>query len=106
MNPIQSTFSEKGESIMFDFKVAVKGSDDQLTIYPNPAKDYLYISTLDNTSARILLKSSTGRTLLDQISESNAFEPVSIDMTPYAPGQYLVTVEFGDQVFNRTIVKL
>ena len=96
----------KGESIMFDFKVAVKDFDNQLDIYPNPAKDYLYISTLDNTSARILLKSSTGRALLDLTSDISAFEPARIDMTANAPGQYQVTVEFGGQVFNRTIVKL
>ena len=96
----------KGESILFDFKVAVKDFDNQLDIYPNPVKDYLYISTLDNTSARILLKSSTGRALLDQTSDVSAFEPARIDMTANAPGQYKVTVEFGGQVFNRTIVKL
>ena len=96
----------KGESILFDFKVAVKDFDNQLDIYPNPVKDYLYISTLDNTSARILLKSSTGRALLDLTSDVSAFEPARIDMTANAPGQYQVTVEFGGQVFNRTIVKL
>ena len=96
----------KGESVTFDFKVAVKDSNDPVGIYPNPIKDYMYISTLEKTSARIILNSSTGRTLLNQTSESSAFEPACIDMRPYAPGQYKVTVEFGGQVFNRTIVKL
>ena len=95
-----------GESIKLDFKVAVKDSNDPLSIYPNPVKDYVYISTLDKASARIILNSSTGRTVLDQTSESSAFEPARIDMTNYAPGQYKVTVEFGRRVFNRTIVKL
>ena len=64
------------------------------------------VSTMDEMPTHIRVLSSTGKVVYDQTSDVSAFEPARIDMTANAPGQYKVTVEFGGQVFNRTIVKL
>ena len=96
----------RGLKCTLPFKVLVKDPSSPLTMYPNPVVDYLNVSTMEEMPTHVRILSSTGKVVYDQTSDVSAFEPARIDMTANAPGQYQVTVEFGGQVFNRTIVKL
>lgn len=96
----------RGLKCTLPFKVLVKDPSSPLTMYPNPVVDYLNVSTMEEMPTHVRILSSTGKVVYDQTSDVSAFEPARIDMTANAPGQYKVTVEFGGQVFNRTIVKL
>lgn len=96
----------RGLSCTLTFKVLVKDPSDPLSLYPNPVVDWLTISTMDEAETSMTIVSSTGRTLYENTEMVSAFEPARIDMTTYAPGQYLVTVAFGGEKYKRTIVKL
>ena len=96
----------KGKSVTFTFKVLIKDPSDPLSLYPNPVIDYLQVGLLEEVKASIKIISSTGKTIYDQTTDVSAFEPASIDMTACSPGQYKVIVEFGGNVFDRSIVKL
>ena len=96
----------RGLTCTLPFKVLVKDPSTPMSLYPNPVVDYLNVSTMDEMPTHITIFSSTGKTVYDQTSDVSAFEPARIDMTACPPGQYKVTVEFGEYVFNRSIVKL
>ena len=96
----------RGLTCTLPFKVLVKDPSTPMSLYPNPVIDYLNVSTMDEMPTHITILSSTGKTVYDQTSDVSAFEPARIDMTACPPGQYKVTVEFGEFVFNRSIVKL
>lgn len=96
----------RGLTCTLPFKVLVKDPSTPMTMYPNPVVDYLNVSTMEEMPTHIVVLSSTGKTVYDQTSDVSAFDPARIDMTACAPGQYKVTVEFGEYEFERTIVKL
>lgn len=96
----------RGLKCTLPFKVLVKDPSTPMTMYPNPVTDYLNVSTMEVMPTHIVVLSSTGKTVYDQTSDVSAFDPARIDMTACAPGQYKVTVEFGEYEFERTIVKL
>ena len=96
----------RGLTCTLTFKVLVKDPSSPMTMYPNPVVDFLNVSTMDMMPTHIVVVSSTGKTIYDQTTDVSAFEPARIDMTSCAPGQYKVTVEFGDNVYDRSIVKL
>ena len=96
----------RGLKCTLPFKVLVKDPSSPMTMYPNPVTDYLNVSTMEEMPTHIVVLSSTGKTVYDQTSDVSAFDPARIDMTSCAPGQYKVTVEFGEYEFERTIVKL
>lgn len=96
----------RGLQCTLPFKVMVKDPSSPLTLYPNPVVDHLNISTLELKPTHVSIISSTGQLVYDNVSDVSAFEPAKIDMTSCAPGQYQVTVTFGEHEFKRTIVKL
>ena len=96
----------RGLSCTLPFKVLVKDPSSPMTMYPNPVVDFLNVSTMEEMPTHITVYSSTGKTIYDQTTDVSAFEPASIDMTACSPGQYKVIVEFGGNVFDRSIVKL
>lgn len=96
-----------GESVTTEFRVAVRSGDDPLSIYPNPVKTKLYISTgKEESDTKIILSGQTGRVFINETVKASAFNPAVIDMTPYAPGVYLVTVEFEGKTYTKNIVKI
>lgn len=88
------------------FRVVVRDPSVSVTMYPNPVKDYLNISTLDVAQTNIRIVSATGQTVYDETGDVSAFYPAKIDMKSCAPGVYNVTVSFGGDTYQRTIVKL
>lgn len=96
----------RSEGCSLTFKVAVKDASDPLEVYPNPVTDYLNIRTLDETNTNIVITSSTGQIILDESMTMSVFNPVKVDMTPYAPGIYSVSVTLQGKQYKKTIVKL
>lgn len=96
----------RGEKVTFNFKVTVKDPSDPLSLYPNPVKDYLYVATLDMAETHIQVYNSTGRLMVGLTAQVSAAEPAQIDMRDYAPGTYVVKVEFGGKEYKKNIVKL
>ena len=96
----------RGEKVTFTFKVTVKDPSDPLSLYPNPVKDYLNVSTLDLADTEIIISSSTGKVMFRDVMKVSAQDPARIDMSSYVPGTYSVQVRFGGKEFKKNVVKL
>lgn len=60
------------------------------TFYPNPAKDFLYLSTTDNKTKTVIVSAMDGRVIFNQ--QFNAGQPVSVSLQNISSGIYAVTV--------------
>jgi len=96
----------RGESVTLGFKVQIKDPAEPVSVYPNPVKDFVNVSTLDPADTHIRIVSQTGRTVYDKTSVVSGYDPARIDMTSCAPGVYSITVTFGGKDYVQNIVKL
>ena len=96
----------RGLSCTLKFKVLVKDPSKPVEAFPNPVKDWLTVSTMDEASTRISIVSSTGQSVYDVTAPVSAFDPALIDMSGCAPGMYKLSVEFEGQSYVKNIVKL
>ena len=96
----------RGQSVEFDFKVLVKDTSDPLSLYPNPVKDFLNVSTVDLADTEIVISSSTGKVMYHDVMKVSALQPARIDMSSYVPGTYSVQVRFGGKEYKKNVVKL
>ena len=96
----------RGQTCTLTFKVVVKDPKKPLEVYPNPVVDWLNISTMDVEQTHVVIVSSTGQTVYDEIMDVGAVAPAKIDMTGCAPGVYDLQVSFSGADYKRTIVKL
>ena len=87
------------------FKVAVPDPDKPVSVYPNPVKDMLYVSTGSLASTLITIYSETGKKVFETTSDVSMVSPANIDMSRQAPGKYLVKVKIGSNEYKKTIVK-
>ena len=96
----------RGQSVEFDFKVLVKDPSDPLSLYPNPVKEFLNVSTVDLADTEIVISSSTGKVMYHDVMKVSALQPARIDMSSYVPGTYSVQVRFGGKEYKKNVVKL
>lgn len=97
----------RGEKALIIFKVLVQKEGIKYHAYPNPVKDYLYITNNETNliSMYIMIVSSSGNTVYKGNTEASAFEPAVIDMSSFAPGQYMAIISFGGNTYKKTIIK-
>ncbi len=103
---IITAFDSRGLKCTLTFRVAVKDPSTPVSVYPNPVKDFVNVSTMDAAETNVKIVSSTGKVVYDQTGEVSAFYPARVDMMDCAPGVYDVTVTFGGTSYKNTIVKL
>jgi hypothetical protein len=72
-----------------------------LTVYPNPVKDVLTITGLKQ-SGMVLLFSAAGKLLQQQ---NAAAQTITIDMSMYANGIYLLQYQSNGETVNQKIIK-
>lgn len=96
----------RSKKVTFNFKVNVKDPSDPLAVYPNPARDYVNVGTLDMAETTISIYSSTGKLCYEQTSQVSGTEPAKINVKEFAPGVYSIVVSFGGNEYKKTFVKL
>ncbi len=72
----------------------------QLTIYPNPATDVLYIPAIPDMNG-ITIRDLSGKIIIE-VKNSH---PSSIDISKLSPGIYMVNIQTGDTSIVRKILK-
>ena len=81
--------------------------NSNVIVYPNPAKDELFILALDNASPleQIELRSIDGKVVYSQHSPSS--KQIKISTTSFSAGVYLLglTNENGDRSFKRIVIQ-
>ena len=78
-----------------------KQASAALTVYPNPVKDVITISGLkQNGTIKIIC--ADGKLMQQQIVTA---QTMTMDMSRYATGIYLLQYKTGDEVVNQKIIK-
>jgi hypothetical protein len=87
------------------YSAAVKvsnGGKQELTVYPNPAKDQIFISGLNNNS-EVKIVNSKGQMMLQQKTNASTF---SMDISSLVNGMYVVEIySEGRLLDSKTIIK-
>ncbi len=76
-----------------------------ITVYPNPASDYLYVKHSDPLEAIQYIKiySADGK-LISQVNPNNLNGPVTIDISHFQNGLYLLKINSTDHSYNKAIL--
>ena len=96
-----------GKSVSAEFKVAVRTGDEEISAYPNPVVDNLYLTNRElNTQSMVLrLVNATGGLVYEGTVNGSAFEPAVVDLSGLAPGVYSATISLGGKEYKQTVVK-
>ena len=89
-----------GDCAQDDLSVPFLGSADLVKIYPNPAKDKLYISCKENSSIRI--HDLHGQLQMNTFTNNGS---VQLGINKLSPGAYFVTVKNKLGRFTQKIIK-
>ena len=93
-------------SSTFEIKVVVKQEANFLELYPVPVKDILNVRTGLPADTEVVIRDAAGREVHKSLSVVSAFEPLEVDMSGCAPGQYKVSVTVDGKVYEKIISKI
>ena len=101
-----TAYDAKRASATMSFGALTRESSVEVSTYPNPVLETLYIATgLQEEETPIQVFGSTGAKVYDGKQATSAFKPAQIDMSACAPGRYSVVFTYGGKEYKRTIVK-
>lgn len=107
MTEVNMTVTDsKGASVQVRFNVVVRDNSRPYDVYPNPVVDVLNIRTQDDADCTVTIRSASGSTVYSGQGSSSIDNPLKIDMTSAAPGQYTLQLSFGGESYMTTFVKL
>ena len=96
----------RGESASMSFGVISREASVEVSLYPTPVEDNLYISTgMEEKETAISIYGATGALVYTGKQNSSAFTPAVVDMAKCAPGKYSVVFTYGDKKYNKTVIK-
>lgn len=89
------------------FVTVFREKEVAVDFYPNPVKTVLNVRTGTSLEdAAIRLSSVSGTVLYNETKKCSVFSPVAIDMSAYAPGQYVLCVTVRGHEYTNLIVKI
>lgn len=83
--------------IISEIKNEPKLSDEQITIFPNPASDNLYLNLNFNLKSQIKIMDLTGHVILEKNNDKNT-DHISIDVSRLSSGAYIIQI--STQLFS------
>lgn len=89
------------------FVAVFREKETAVDFYPNPVRTVLNVRTgTQLEDASIKIASVSGTVLYNETKKCSVFSPVAIDMSSFAPGQYVLTVTVGGHGYTNLIVKI
>ena len=79
-----------------------------LKIYPNPVKDYLFWSMDQSVEGTLEVRLTDGKSALmffEKLQGYHAGEQHPVNMAGFTGGNYLLTIKTGEAVYNEKIIK-
>ena len=93
----------KSSSFGFTSPLSQTPPIEELKLYPNPAKDYVSLYIQGNIQSKVRISSLTGKTIriltLDQ-------EDNRIDVSNLPSGMYFISIEDGEEIISKKLIKL
>ncbi|MBR1873166.1 MAG: S8 family serine peptidase [Bacteroidales bacterium] len=101
-----TAYDAKRASVNMKFSVLIREAGVEVSTYPNPVTDYLYVSTgTEEEETAIALYGASGGLVYKGTQTTSAFVPAEIDMRSCAPGRYSVVFTYRGKEFKRTVIK-
>lgn len=75
--------------------------DNQLLLYPNPAKDLMTITNLPYGETRIIVFDITGKVIVSKFTNA---ETTSINTTTFSNGVYLMRLNHNGEIVHKKLV--
>jgi hypothetical protein len=85
-----------------DFTAGIDELAAGFELYPNPTRSSVAISWRANGETTLTLTDLNGKVLLNAVSQASQY---AMDLSNFAPGVYIVTVQNGDQLLTERIIK-
>lgn len=96
----------RAESISISFGALTRDASVEVSVYPNPVIDYLYVSTgMEEMDTPITVYNSSGKAVFSQTLKTSAFSPAKIDVKDLAPGTYALVFTYSGKQYKNTVVK-
>lgn len=98
----------RGEKVSSSFRVMVSDTKKEVTLYPNPVRENLYIRVAKQYEAvGVKIISTTGATVFSSdLGAGTPFDPFKVDMSAAPAGSYTVEVTLDGASVKSNIVKL
>lgn len=95
-----------GLSVSQQFKVLVRDSRQEIDVYPNPVKDFIWLRTGEDQRSSISVVNNAGVKMFEGDLDISPFSPAKIDMSTFSGGAYTVIVKYGNKEIKKQIIKL
>jgi len=82
------------------------GQETDFYIYPNPAKDILYLDLTErhNETVHVVLINSLGKVALDRIFPNGSSGKLSLDISTFTKGLYILRCKSGNETFMKKVM--
>jgi hypothetical protein len=84
-----------GSAVYSGVRMVSIGAVSELTMYPNPTTDRVFIGLNDNKVEKVAVFDNTGRQMMVTLRPADAILP--LDVSRLATGMYLVVIDLEDK---------
>lgn len=95
-----------GLSVSQQFSVLVRDDRQEIDIYPNPVKDFVWLRTGKEEHCAVTIVSNAGVKVFEKEMDITPFTPAKIDLSACSGGVYNVSVKFAGNEIKKQIIKL
>ena len=95
-----------GLSVSQQFKVLVRDSRQEIDVYPNPVKDFVWLRTGEDQRCSVAVINNAGVKMFEGELDISPFSPAKIDMSTFSGGAYAVIIKYGNKEIKKQIIKL
>lgn len=93
---------------VFDFSLGIEspGKKTSIHVYPNPSSGLVFINIPKghNGEMTVNIFDLAGKKLYDKTSDKGQFHPLTLDLSQYQPGCYIVYVKSPETIFTAKII--
>lgn len=86
--------------VILDITTGLRGIENSLTVYPNPARDQVYLRVQQSGAAQVRLLDARGGLVWERTALLQAYEPFTLPVGGLPAGVYLLEVRQGQHLLR------
>jgi hypothetical protein len=95
-----------GLSVSQQFSILVRDERQEIDIYPNPVKDFVWLRIGEDKHCFVTIFSAAGAKVFEKEMDISPFTPAKIDMSSFSGGIYNIQVKYEGSEIKKQIIKL